>query len=159
MAKSYLIALCFYSILSYAYADSWMVEGKVYCDSCRVEFETKLTQSLPGATVRLECRERDNGTVTYTVEGISDSKGSYHMEVPGEHEDEICEVKTVKSSREDCGEPFKGNVRARILLTKNVGVLGRRRFANPLGFMTKKPHTECNKVLEDMGFLPSEVEL
>ncbi|KAJ8769168.1 hypothetical protein K2173_000943 [Erythroxylum novogranatense] len=163
MEKSYLVvsltlALCFSSILGYAYAGMMMVEGKVYCDNCRVEFETSLTQFIAGAKVRLECRARSNGTMTYEIDGLTDSTGTYHLPVSGDHEDEICEVKAVKSSRPDCSEQFKGDVPARILLTRNVGMVGKSRYANPVGFMTKEPHPDCTKVLEEMGFLPSEVE-
>jgi hypothetical protein len=52
MAKSFTIAafvLCFSSLLISAYAADYLnVEGKVYCDPCRVEFQTKISEGIPG---------------------------------------------------------------------------------------------------------------
>ncbi|KAJ6886756.1 hypothetical protein NC651_027188 [Populus alba x Populus x berolinensis] len=150
-------ALCFSSVLISAYAADYLdVEGKVYCDTCRVEFQTKISDAIPGAKVKLVCNNRENGTLTYTVEGTTDSSGTYRLPVAGDHEEDICEVRLVESSRADCNEPFKSVDSARILLTKNVGVVDNLRYANALGYMKKVAEPECAEVLKEMGFLPVE---
>ncbi|KAF2286110.1 hypothetical protein GH714_010442 [Hevea brasiliensis] len=148
------LALCFSSPLSFAMASGLYVEGKVYCDTCRVEFETKLSEFISGATVKLECKNSENNTITYAVEGVTGAQGNYRIPVEGDHEDDICEVRLIKSGMADCTEPFKSVDRARIVLTKNVGVVQPARYANPLGFMKKEANPECGNVLKDMGFLP-----
>ncbi|KDP32532.1 hypothetical protein JCGZ_14735 [Jatropha curcas] len=162
MAKSFAFAgliasaLCFSSLFSYAFAGANMfVEGKVYCDVCRVEFETKLSEPIKGAVVKLECKIRENNTLTYAVEGETDPQGIYRLPVEGEHEEDICEVRLVKSGMTDCIEPFKSTDRARILLSQNVGVVQASRYANPLGYMKKEANPNCGQVLLDMGFLPN----
>ncbi|XP_050228855.1 anther-specific protein LAT52-like [Mercurialis annua] len=148
-------ALCF----SVAFAvDGIYVQGKVYCDVCRVEFETKISEPILGTSVNLECKNRENNTVTFTAEGTTDAEGIYKIPVVGDHEDDICEVRLVKSGRVDCSETFKTVDRARVLLTNNGGVVQKNRFANSLGFMTAKASPNCGKTLQDMGFLPLEVE-
>ncbi|KAF2287326.1 hypothetical protein GH714_039635 [Hevea brasiliensis] len=153
-------ALCFSSFLNFALASTALyVEGRVYCDTCRVEFETKISELISGATVKLECKNRENNTLTYAVEGVTDVKGVYRLPVEGDHEEDICEVRLMKSGMADCTEPFKSADRARILLTKNVGVVQPTRYANPLGFMKKEAYPECRNVLKDMGFVPLDVEV
>lgn len=54
MAKSFeavalVAALCFVSLVGFAQCNDYLtVQGKVYCDTCRVQFETKVTEYLPG---------------------------------------------------------------------------------------------------------------
>ncbi|KAK9268795.1 hypothetical protein L1049_000559 [Liquidambar formosana] len=146
-------ALCLASLLSIAHcSDHFFVEGKVYCDTCRVQFETKLSEYMPGARVRLECKDRKVGQVKYTVEGETDATGSYKLPVEGEHEEEICEIKLLKSSNPDCSELMQGRDRARVLLTKKNGVSTADRFANSLGFMKKEALPNCADVLRALGF-------
>lgn len=109
------------------------------------------------AKVKLVCNNRDNGTETYTVEGATDSSGTYRLPVAGDHEDDICEVRLVESSRPDCKEPFRSIDSARILLTKNAGVVDKTRYPSALGYMKKEAQPECADVLKEMGFLPLEV--
>lgn len=108
-----------------------------------------------GAVVELECRERATGKITTQVQATTDENGSYNLSVAGEHEEEICEVKAIKSTAEECNAPFDGtDRRARVLLTQNNGVQGTTRYANPLGFKTLKADEQCKGVLENLGFLP-----
>ncbi|KAB2032423.1 hypothetical protein ES319_D05G372400v1 [Gossypium barbadense] len=63
MANISIIALlcftiCVSSSLNYSYGAAeenmqYMVVGHVYCDTCRVEFETKLSEPISGAVVKL----------------------------------------------------------------------------------------------------------
>lgn len=42
------ISLCLSSVLSSDASEHFFVEGKVYCDTCRVQFVTRVTEALPG---------------------------------------------------------------------------------------------------------------
>ncbi|XVE63395.1 hypothetical protein DITRI_Ditri07aG0017000 [Diplodiscus trichospermus] len=150
------LAICLSSLLSFAYAeDTFFVEGKVYCDTCRVEFETKLTEPMKGATVNLECRNRmGDGSLPYSREAVTDKWGKYSIPVEGDHEEEICEVRVTKSSREDCSEFMGPWNKARIVLTKKNGVREPTRYANSLGFKKKEAVPGCAQVLKELGFFP-----
>ncbi|GAB4831407.1 hypothetical protein Ancab_005418 [Ancistrocladus abbreviatus] len=161
MEKSHTIvlvagALCFLSLVGVSECgdDSFFVEGQVYCDTCRTEFITRVSEYLEGATVRLECRNITGGSETYSVEGVTGKLGFYSLPVDGDYEDDICEVVLVKSPREDCSEvPTSENTRqaAIVSLTANNGVVDRKRPANALGFMINKPIAECPEVLKELG--------
>jgi len=165
MAKSTIIlasALCFLSLLASVYSDDrFFVEGRVYCDTCRAQFITKLTEYIEGATVKLECRDREGGNLTYSTEAATNKTGTYSIPVDGDHENEICDVALVKSSRDDCSEISHDlflKKTARISLTKNNGIATPVRLANPLGFLKKVPLPECKKVLLELGITASDLE-
>ncbi|OIV91979.1 hypothetical protein TanjilG_06607 [Lupinus angustifolius] len=158
MAKSTIIlvsALCFLSLFDSAYCkDRFFVEGLVYCDTCRIQFITKLTEFLEGATVRMECKEENGGKVTFSKDAVTDSSGSYKVEVDGDHEEDICEVKLIKSPRPDCSEidtEFHLEQSAKVSITKNNGIVSNVQSANPLGFLRKKRLPACAEVLKDLG--------
>ncbi|KAK1378615.1 Pollen Ole e 1 allergen/extensin [Heracleum sosnowskyi] len=135
------------------------VQGQVYCDVCRAQFITKLSTFMKGATVRLECRDRENDTQTsFSGEGTTDDTGTYHITVTGDHEDDICAIKLVKSPDSECSdisaEKFSRDI-ARVSLTKNSGIATNIRNANPIGFMKKNPHEECKSLLEELGVVPA----
>ncbi|XP_010277041.1 PREDICTED: anther-specific protein LAT52 [Nelumbo nucifera] len=148
-------ALCFLSLAGFVHCDEqFFVQGKVYCDTCRTQFETKLSEPISGAKVRLECRSRENDDVAYSVEGETDTTGIYKLPVEGSHEEDICEVKLLSSPRKDCSEPAPGLDHARVLLSSNNGISSASRFANSLGFMVLKPIEGCSDVLKELGLLP-----
>ncbi|TXG66849.1 hypothetical protein EZV62_008124 [Acer yangbiense] len=156
-------ALCFSTLVGVAQAterklvvdeQKLVVEGKVYCDTCRVKFETTLSEVVEGAGVKLICRDRVSEETKLEMEAETDKSGHYRFEVEGDHAEEICEVHLVKSPREDCNEIVKGWNSARILLTTDVGVVDTIRQANALGFMKKQALENCAKVLQGLGFLP-----
>ncbi|OWM89388.1 olee1-like protein [Punica granatum] len=149
-------SVCFLSLLvGTTLADSrFFVEGKVYCDTCRTQFETRVSEYMEGAKVRLECRDREGGSLTYSVDGTTSANGTYHLPVDGEHEEEICEIVLVKSSMEGCDEVSQDTYlrkSAKINLTSNNGISSPVRIANPLGFMKKDPLSECAEVLRELG--------
>ncbi|GMH27120.1 hypothetical protein Nepgr_028963 [Nepenthes gracilis] len=163
MAKSHNLlivasALCFLSLvgISRCHSDRFFVEGQVYCDTCRIEFVTRVSEFLEGARVRLECRNRTGGDIAYTREGVTDKNGRYSLPIDGDFEDDICEVTLVKSPREDCSElpidPFARQA-AKVSLTSNNGVVDPIRSANPLGFMISNPLPECHEVLKELALL------
>jgi hypothetical protein len=111
--------------------------------------------SFTDAKVRLECRKRDeNGDLTYSIDGVTNKNGIYRLPVEGDHEEEICEVKTIKSTRSDCNDPMAGYEKARITLTNKNGLSSDARYANSLGFMKKEALPNCIDVLNELGFNP-----
>ncbi|KAF6176060.1 hypothetical protein GIB67_000154 [Kingdonia uniflora] len=153
-------AFCFLSLVGLAQSSTnnyLFVSGKVYCDTCRVAFETQLSKYIPGATVRLECRDREAGQVTYSLEGATDVTGTYKLPIEGNHEEEICEVILIKSPLTDCNEIVNGRDRARILISTNNGIADLGRYANTLGFSRKEPVAGCDEVLRAMGLVPQEL--
>ncbi|XP_027127541.1 anther-specific protein LAT52-like [Coffea eugenioides] len=158
MAKAVAVvsALCFLALASLAHAqEAFTVKGRVYCDPCRVEFQTSLSKSIEGAEVELQCRVRENGTVTVSQKATTDANGNYELTVQGDHEEEICDVASVSSPSQECNVPF-GENKARILLTQNNGVQGTDRFANPLGYKTTEANPDCKAILQEMGYIPDE---
>lgn len=126
-----------------------------------VSSRQKLCWFGAGATVRLECRDREGGHITYSSEATTDANGAYRIAVDGDREEEVCEVGLLKSSDPDCNElskdPFnkKG---ARVSLTKNNGMSNPVRLANPLGFLKKQPVSdECAGVLRELGMSASDI--
>lgn len=109
--------------------------------------------------MRLECREREGGKMTFNVDGETDHTGTYHLPVSGDHEEEICEINLIKSPFPDCSEIPKGGYSkavARVSLTSNSGLATNVRLANPIGFMKKEPLAECREILDELGVLPDQ---
>ncbi|XP_002522577.2 olee1-like protein [Ricinus communis] len=152
-------AICFLCLLSIAHGEShFTVEGKVYCDTCRVQFITKATSYIKGARVRLECKDREGGAITFSAEAETDATGTYHIPVNGEHEEELCEIIPLKSPDPDCNEinqdPFVKKA-AQITLTNHNGIASPTRSANPIGFLKQQAVPECSGILREMGITPS----
>ncbi|WOH11934.1 hypothetical protein DCAR_0831430 [Daucus carota subsp. sativus] len=134
------------------------VQGQVYCDPCRVRFITQLSTFLKGATVRLECRNREQDTnLTFSGEATTDDTGTYHITVDDDHEDDICEVKLVKSPDPQCSEiNLEKNTRygARVSLAANSGMASNVRMASPICFLTNKAHEDCDDLIREIGLAP-----
>ncbi|KAJ3669573.1 hypothetical protein LUZ60_011523 [Juncus effusus] len=125
------------------------IKGRVYCDTCRVGFVTTASEYIQGATVRLECKHYGNDEIKHKVEGFTNADGTYQLELEDDHQEEICEVALVNSSRTDCGEiPKAFPYRARVEMTRNNGMPSAVRFANPLGFLRAEPLMNCAEVLK-----------
>lgn len=103
-----------------------------------------------GVKVTLQCKTPDTGNLTVSLQGTTDANGIYSLPVEGDHEDEICEVKTEKSVHKDCKVPMKNGEANRIVLTKNNGDSSPRRFVNALGFKTIGINKECAKVAKEL---------
>ncbi|KAA0055757.1 olee1-like protein [Cucumis melo var. makuwa] len=149
MTKSTIIlisALCFVSLFHLASSkDQFFVEGKVYCDTCRVQFFTKVSKFL---------KEIEGGSVTLNKEAVTDKSGKYSIEADGDHEEEVCEVSLVKSVDPDCDEISKEGYghTSRVTITNNSGITNPVRLANPLAFLKKEKLPECKEVLRELGF-------
>ncbi|WOK94193.1 hypothetical protein Cni_G02895 [Canna indica] len=144
-----LAALCFAALAGVALAGpKFVIEGRVYCDTCRAGFETSASEYIEGAKVRLECRHFETDAVNETAEGVTDGTGTYHVEIERSHDEEICEVILVKSSVPDCAEIPDGRDRARVLLTGRSGLASRIRYSNSLGFLKTTPLPLCGQLLQ-----------
>ncbi|PIA42230.1 hypothetical protein AQUCO_02100242v1 [Aquilegia coerulea] len=159
MAKlvALIASLCFLSFLGAVYCKI-EVRGEVYCDTCRVLFPTTVSTPAKNAEVLLECRDRENEnnrTLSQSTTDI-DGNGRYAIEVDGDHEDEICEVRLVQSLDTECNQIIPGLDRARVLISDNSGIASNVRYANPLGFIKAVPLPECAEVLiKTYGLLPT----
>lgn len=113
---------------------------------------------IAGAKVRMECRDREGGSVTYSIEGETNKDGNYKLPVEGDHEEEVCEVQLIKSPRDDCSEISQGSFSrrsARISLATHNGMPTGDRLANPIGFMKHEALPQCPGVLKELGILPT----
>ena len=160
MARSFAVvalivsAFCFSSVLGARLApsaDPFIVVGKIYCDPCHFQFESRLSQPLEGVKVTLVCRKVQSNNVTTVKVGTTDANGVYKIIVEGDHQDEECEVKAKSSGKSECPLPMI-NKTDRIVLTKNMGVSSLVRFVNPLGFMTESVDAgQCPLVVSELG--------
>ncbi|KAK4347233.1 hypothetical protein RND71_033572 [Anisodus tanguticus] len=166
MGKSRVIfiasAICLFSLIgiTQAYDElifiKFVLEGIVYCDPCRSEFKTNLSQPHADARVGMQCRHPEDEKVSITVSASTNSSEYYHMLISGYHENEICETFLIRSPREDCSEiPTEGHAResSRVTLTNN-GMPGKYCTVNPLFFLAKKAAPECEKEFQEMEYIP-----
>ncbi|CAN6542263.1 hypothetical protein ACFX13_019487 [Malus domestica] len=145
-----LLALCMFLGLVSArtLGNPFHVQGRVYCDTCRCGFETTATNYIPGARVRIECKDRNTLQLAYSVEGETDSTGTYNILVEEDHEDQICESVLVSSPISDCKSADPGRSRANVVVTRYNGVVKDKRYANNMGFFKNEPLAGCEKILE-----------
>ncbi|KMT04409.1 hypothetical protein BVRB_8g180850 [Beta vulgaris subsp. vulgaris] len=139
--------------VAYAATNHFKVQGMVYCDTCRIQFITRVSTMMEGATVRLECRNITAGTETFKSEAITDKLGMYSINVDGDYEDDICEIVLAKSSNNECTDishDVYAKQAAKVSLTSNNGESSDVRSANALGFMRKTPLPECPEVLKEL---------
>ncbi|GJN03079.1 hypothetical protein PR202_ga20485 [Eleusine coracana subsp. coracana] len=152
-----MIAILFY-ILFYVVADTavatgapdYLVQGRVYCDTCRAGFETNVTEYMKGAKVRLECKHFGTGVVERAIDGVTDETGTYKIELKGSHVEDICEVVLVQSPHENCAEAQPPRDRARVVLTNDGGICNGLRLANPLGYFKDVPLPVCSALLKQL---------
>ncbi|XP_065019246.1 pollen-specific protein C13-like [Musa acuminata AAA Group] len=143
-----LVALCL-ALTGVALASpKFVIEGRVYCDTCRAGFQTAVSQYIAGAKVKLQCRNYETDAVEHLVEGVTDNTGTYHIEVEDSHEEEICEVSLLQSPQPGCTEVAQSRNRARILVTGRSGLASDIRYANSLGFLKDEPLQQCGLLLQ-----------
>lgn len=100
--------------------------------------------------MKLECRKEADNAVTFSKEGLTDNNGVYNIPVEGDHEEEICELKTVMSDVHECNDIMSAKEADKVVLTTNMGVSSMRRFVNPLGFMTKTVDPKCADIVKEL---------
>ncbi|KAF7829915.1 protein DOWNSTREAM OF FLC-like [Senna tora] len=135
----------------------FLVQGRVYCDTCRAGFETPATTYISGAEVIVECRDRVNtDKVVYTKKGKTDSTGTYRIAVKEDHADQICNAKLVSSPQIGCDKAAPGREEARVILTRNNGIASDDRYANALGYMKDEAESGCAEVLQQYQMFDEE---
>ncbi|EPS69662.1 hypothetical protein M569_05103, partial [Genlisea aurea] len=125
-----------------------VLEGSVYCDTCRCGFETAASTKIAGATVRVECRDRKTSELTYTKEAVTGAAGRYSVLVEDDRGDDYCDAVLAKSSDPECDTPGAESDRARVILTRNNGISSSARFANAMGFLKNTPLSNCPEILQ-----------
>ncbi|CAH1431818.1 unnamed protein product [Lactuca virosa] len=133
-------------------AETFIVQGKIYCDPCRIQFPTKISFPLRDVKVVLACHKENSAEETYRVEGMSDENGNYKLKAVGDHAEEICEISVTESPEINCPDLMDDENHVRVSLTTKHGIKGRARFANPLGFMAEVADPRCKGVLDELGF-------
>ncbi|XP_074589750.1 major pollen allergen Lol p 11-like [Curcuma longa] len=126
----------------------FVVQGRVFCDTCRAGFETPASTYVTGAKVKVECRQKATGETTSSFEGTTDHTGTYNILVAGEHEDEMCESMLVSSPESGCKATLQGREKAPVFLSSNNGIASATRYANSLGFQKDTPLPECAQLLK-----------
>ncbi|CAL9146587.1 unnamed protein product, partial [Musa hybrid cultivar] len=114
-----LVALCLALTGVALAAPKFIIEGRIYCDTCRAGFQTAVSQYIQ---VKLQCRNYETDAVEHLVEGVTDNTGTYHIKVEDSHEEEICEVSLLQSPQPGCTEVAQSRNRARILVTGRSGL-------------------------------------
>ena len=84
----------------------------------------------------------------YSVEGKTDSSGTYHIMVSEDHNDQVCDAVLVSSPQNDCASVDPGRERARVILTRYNGIVSDDRFVNSMGFMKEQVLSGCTQLLK-----------
>jgi len=129
----------------------YIVQGRVYCDTCRAGFETNVTEYIKGAKVKLECRRFGTDKVERAIDGVTDETGTYKIELKDSHPEDICEMVLIQSPLANCSEVQELRDRAEIVLSRNVGISDNIRLANPLGYLLVKPLPVCPDLLKQFN--------
>ncbi|GAA0149074.1 hypothetical protein LIER_08340 [Lithospermum erythrorhizon] len=131
-------------------AGPFHLTGKCYCDTCRVGYETEASIYLSDINVKLDCKSNDepDARITYTDSATTDKTGTYNFIVNKDLGDDACEVVLVSSPHSECNVPNVGRDRARVILTRDNGMVSDKRFANNLGFFKRVPLASCPQLLQ-----------
>ncbi|WOK93320.1 hypothetical protein Cni_G02017 [Canna indica] len=149
-----LAVVCILPAITFAARDmvaakkAFVVEGRVFCDTCRAGFETPLSTYIQGAKVRVECRLKATGEKTCSFEGTTDHTGTYNILVADEHEHETCQAVVVSSPIIGCKAVLQGREKAPVFLSHNNGIASDTRYANALGFQKDTPVPFCAELLK-----------
>jgi len=100
--------------------------------------------------LKVECKNRDNDTTTFTSETKSGADGYFTVKVPGDHEEDICEVILTPNHHPQCNEIMASRDRDPVSLADNAGVVGNVRYANDLFYMTKDVDKRCEAIYESL---------
>lgn len=103
---------------------------------------------LSGARVRIECKDRNSLNLKYSIDGVTDSTGTYNIHVDGDHEDQICYAKLIGSPLANCKTADPGRARSQVILTRSNGAISYLHFANALGFLKDQPLAFCPELLK-----------
>ncbi|KDP46869.1 hypothetical protein JCGZ_24078 [Jatropha curcas] len=144
------LSLCAVPSLVSAHRRPFFVHGRVYCDTCRCGFETNKTTYIPGAKVRIECLDRVNSQLKYSIEGKTDSTGTYRIKVKDDHQDQFCYAVLVSSPQANCKTADPGRSRAEVILTRSNGAVSDLHFANSMGYFRYQPMSGCAELVKEL---------
>ncbi|KAF8103550.1 hypothetical protein N665_0188s0481 [Sinapis alba] len=126
-----------------------VVQGITYCDTCKFGFETaESSYAVPGATVKLVCRDRKTMDEIYTDVAVSNRHGKYMFVVHEDHKDEMCDVMLVKSSDKACSKISRGREQSRVILNHYNGIASQIRHANNMGFEKDVSDVFCSELIK-----------
>ncbi|KAJ4715683.1 Pollen-specific protein [Melia azedarach] len=148
------LALLPAAVVVNAHGNPFHIRGRVYCDTCRCGFETRATTYISGATVRIECKDRNSLLLKYSIDGTTDSTGTYNILVEDDHQDQICYAKLLSSPLPDCRTADPGRERSQVILTRSNGAVSNLHYANALGFLKDQPLALCTQLLKQ--YLPQD---
>lgn len=99
--------------------------------------------------MRVECKDRNSLQKVMSVEGVTDSSGTYNIEIQNDREDEICESVLISSPVGDCKTHDKGRSRASVVLTRSQNaVLTPIHYANSMGCLQDVALPVCQQLLK-----------
>ncbi|MCL7050105.1 hypothetical protein MKW94_012775 [Papaver nudicaule] len=114
----------------------YLVIGYVYCDTCHLGCEHPLVTYIPGAIVKIECKDDKKFTINYSRQGVTDKDGKFTIEVREDHKDDFCFAVLVSSPKANCKKIVPGLDRVTAILTNENGLqeTSPYRFVNSMGF-------------------------
>ncbi|XP_038999867.1 protein DOWNSTREAM OF FLC-like [Hibiscus syriacus] len=145
-----LIAVCVLPVIVNANRQPFRIVGKVYCDACRAGFETVKCSYIPGARVKIECKDRKTLSLKYSDEAEADATGTYNILVEDDHQDQICYVTLVSSPIKSCAVPDTRRNRATVILTRSNGAVSNIHSSNAMGFLQDTPAAGCQELLHSL---------
>ncbi|KAK4255886.1 hypothetical protein QN277_008822 [Acacia crassicarpa] len=148
-------ALCF---SAHGYNNTYNIQGRIYCDPCRLQQETRTSIPLKGVKVILQCKPIESGSVTYTNTGITDQNGMYIIPMEGDHKSDHCEILTDQTTHPSCSETVatKGD-RVTVLMNTDVSSFSTY-FVRPLGFMSKELDPRCVQMVKEYDIFNIKVD-
>ncbi|MCL7041452.1 hypothetical protein MKW94_028632 [Papaver nudicaule] len=114
----------------------YQVTGRVYCDTCHLGCEHPLVTYIPGAIVKIECKDDNDYQINYSRQGVTDKDGKFTIEVREDHKDDFCFAVLVSSPKTNCKKIVPGLDRVTAILTNDNGLqeTSPYRFVNSMGF-------------------------
>ena len=136
-------------MVAYLFLRKWIITDSTH--------KLCLKSRLVGVGVRLQCKDGENGNITFTEVGYTRAEGLYSMLIEHDHKNEFCEITLLSSSRKDCDEvPIEGWTKPSLKFILNT-VNGTTRTINPLGFFKKEVLPKCPQVFNKLGMYPPDL--
>ncbi|XP_054811400.1 olee1-like protein [Prosopis cineraria] len=151
--------LCFSALLEFAHGDNgtYNIQGRIYCDPCRFQQETRSSIPLKGVKVILQCKTSEEGNMTYTNTGLTDQNGVYTIPMNDNHENNYCEISTDQTTHPSCTETVAAKGDRVTLINTNVLSFSTR-FVRPLGFMSKEYDPRCALMVKEYDIFNIKVD-
>eukprot|EP00249_Psilotum_nudum_P006210 c19546_g1_i1 orf=1-726(-) len=134
-----------------AHTSSFVVRGRVYCDTCAAGHFTKSSTYLPGAHVAVQCTSAE-GRQTVHAEGKTDANGVFAIEVAGDHQNELCVAALLRSNSASCSALSKRAI-ARVYLSRYNGLSTNVVNTGPFSFKPEQVAAACATELYEQSQL------